>query len=91
MKRLIRNRATDAYLMTDGQWGDFAAAELFPNIPAALVAWQERGMQGAVEIVLVMGDTPNELYDVALSLFANKAGTALDSPTQNLGQQQEKA
>ena len=70
LKRLVRNQATRAYMMSDGGWGDFQSAQHFPDVHDALLACHKYGITEAVDMVLVMGQSPSEDYDIALPLFA---------------------
>ena len=69
LKRLIRNRATRAYLTADGDWGDFPLAEDFSDVHDALLACQKHGIMEVVDMVLIMGEKPSDNYDVASSLL----------------------
>jgi hypothetical protein len=67
MKRLIRNRATKAYLAAAGGWTiDYAAAAIFPD--TATLIRQAQEINGAhLEEVLMLGDQPSD-QDVIIPL-----------------------
>jgi hypothetical protein len=65
---MIRVRATRAYLQAGGQWSsDYRRAEHFQDVFTAVRACQIHKLRG-VELVLQLGDTPSDLYDVVLPL-----------------------
>ncbi len=74
MKRVIRNRATRAYLTPEGQWGDFRLAKHFGDVQEAMFTCHRQQLLDAVEMVLVMGQEPNEEFDIALPLSTKKTG-----------------
>jgi hypothetical protein len=73
LKRFVRNQATRAYMMGDGGWGDFRSAQHFPDVQDALLACHRYGITEAVDMVLVMGQSPSDEFDIALPLFAKIA------------------
>ena len=70
LKRIIRNRATRAFLAGDGTWTkDLGRALAFPNMEALVQEAEERALKD-VELLLVMGDTLSKDYDIAMPLRA---------------------
>jgi hypothetical protein len=76
MKSIVRNKATRAYLSSEGKWvDDFQLAEDFKNADGAIAAVQKIAARD-VELVLVMGQSPSD-YDVAVSMFSSTAYQAV--------------
>ena len=68
MKRIVRNKATRAYLSSEGEWvSDFRLAANFTSVEAAFSAVRSFAAKD-VEYVLVIGQQPSD-YDVAVSFF----------------------
>lgn len=68
LKRIIRNRATRAFLAEDGSWTkDLSRAQVFPNMEALVQEAQERALKD-VELMLVMGETLSKDYDIIMPL-----------------------
>ena len=68
MKRVIKSKATNLYLRIDGTWTSNAGeAADFPNSMAAIQAKALFSLDN-VEMILQIGVTPNELYDIVLPL-----------------------
>lgn len=68
LKRVIRNRASRAFLAEDGSWTkDLGQAQSFPNMEALVQEAQERALKD-VELMLVMGETLSKEYDIVMPL-----------------------
>jgi hypothetical protein len=68
LKRVIRNRATRAFLAEDGTWTkDLGQAQEFPNMEALVQEAQRRALKD-VELMLVMGETLSKDYDIVMPL-----------------------
>ena len=68
LKRIIRNRATRAFLAGDGSWTkDLSRALVFPNMEALVQEAEERALKD-VELILVMGETLSKDYDIIMPL-----------------------
>jgi hypothetical protein len=68
LKRVIRSRATRAFLAGDGTWTkDLSRAVAFPNMEAVVQEAQELALKD-VELLLVMGETLSKDYDIAMPL-----------------------
>ena len=69
MKRVIRSKGTKLYLRINGTWTPNAEeAADFANTMAVIHAKALFSLEG-VEMILQIGATPNELYDIVLSLI----------------------
>lgn len=68
LKRVIRNRATRAFLAEDGSWTkDLSHAQVFPNMETLVQEAQERALKD-VELMLIMGETLSKDYDIVMPL-----------------------
>lgn len=70
VKRVIRNKATHAYLSVEGNWvADVRCARDFEDTMAAFRAVHSLKVND-VELVLMMGQVPSATYDITLSISA---------------------
>jgi len=73
MKRIVRHKTTRQYLSDDGTWAThYRSARDFENVESAIFEVQKLKLKN-VELVLVMGKTPSDKYDVSLSFFAPRS------------------
>ena len=69
VKRVIRNTKSGEFLRPDGTWcADFLCAACFSDLTAAFQAAHSRSLQNA-EILIVIGDEPNAIYDISLAVL----------------------
>jgi hypothetical protein len=70
MKRIVRDKATRAYLSADGKWAsDHQVAQEFPNMNSVWSVIQKQRLTG-VELVLVVGESRSDDYDIVLPLVS---------------------
>ena len=68
VKRMIRNKATHAYLSAEGHWvGDYRLAQDFENTMSVFRAVGGLKVKD-LELVLMIGPGPSEAYDITLPL-----------------------
>ena len=68
MKHVVRDKTTRAYLSSEGKWvDDCLLAQDFQDVKSAFRTVDKLKLKNA-ELVLMMGQTPSEAYDVTLPL-----------------------
>ena len=69
MKKIIRDKASGEFLTAKGAWAkSIAHAKSFPDFMAIISAKHKLHLTDP-ELVLMMGDTPDPVHDVVLSLW----------------------
>ena len=69
MKRVIRSRSTGEFLADNNTWTkELMRALMFPDLASAMAFRAGLGLRN-VELVLVVGEEPNSIYDVVLPLL----------------------
>ena len=68
VKHFVRNKATRAYLSAEGTWvDDSRLAQDFQDVKSAFRTVDKLKVRD-VELVLVMGQTPSDAYDITLPI-----------------------
>ena len=69
MKRVIRSRSTGEFVADNSAWTkELRGALMFPDLASAMAFRDGLGLRN-VELVLVVGEEPNSIYDVVLPLL----------------------
>lgn len=83
LKRLIRHRRTGEFLAQNATWTREPELALgFPDLSSAM-ALREQLVLKDVELVLMVGETPNHEYDIILPLWDARAAAALNEQRRN--------